>query len=202
MTPSALVCVAAALLVATVAGDVATLIYGHYRGAPGKKGETWLAGAQTLAGGALLASAVLLLVVACIVPGRASALCKLWLTVHATYADDWGAAAKDMLYALQVQPVVDAMGLSSVEHAAYWWWLVQGCFMNGLVLLAAGHGAEEELEDEEVVGDEEDDDMATELIGDAQPPPLALEAPNCQLAIEPTDPSPPRAATLIIEEIQ
>lgn len=207
---SAVVLVVGVLLVAAVAGDVATLAYGHCcRAAPVKAkqpssllslvkesggGGGWPAGAQLVVGGGLLLSALVLLAVALQLPAQAPSLCQMWLTVHVTWGDDWARLAVGVLHDLQVKPVVDALGLTlvaaAVKDADYWWWFVQGLFMQGLVRLAASCGAQEEVEEEE-----DDEGMDVEA-GDARP--LALEAAPRQPAL---GPAPLGTPAIDIEEI-
>lgn len=209
MASSAVVCMASLVLVAVVAGDVATLVYGRCcRDAPEQAKDTtgaplvqaaggarpaaglWPAGTQLVVGGALLLSALLLLVAALLLPARAPSLCQMWLTVHVTWGDDWARLAVAELHDLQVRPVLDALGLTAVaaavQDADYWWWFAQGLLIHSLVRLAVTCGAQEDYEDED---EGEDDDVMGVEAGDARRP--ALEASRGRHALGPASPGAP-----------
>ena len=124
----------AVLLVVVVGGDVATLSYGYRYSA---LVEDDLFTAQLLCGGMVLISVLLLPIIACIFPVDASKLSQLWFAVHVTWSDDWARHAVVLLYNFQVQPVIDALELTSVvanvKDADYWWWFGQGFLLTTLV---------------------------------------------------------------------
>lgn len=140
----------AVLLVMVVVGDVATLLYGYRYSEPA--GEGWF-GAQLLCGGVVLFSVLVLPILAYFLPIGTSKLSQLWFAMHVTMSDDWARHAMVLLYNLQVQPVVDAFGLTSIaadlKDANYWWWFAQGFLLTALVRCLVSFDAEDDSVEEE-----------------------------------------------------
>lgn len=128
-------------LVLVLAGHLATLAYAYTHN--DNSGQD---GTQLVLGGAVLCSAIILTLLACLLPHKSVFLCRAWLAVHLTFSDDLAHSAVRVLYGLQVWPVVYVLGLApafeAVDNLDYWWWSLQGLLLVAMVGRLSRPGAE------------------------------------------------------------
>ena len=157
---TALRCVCVAVVLVVLAGDVATLAYGYHHGVSGgNQDDGWL-GLEVVQCGVVLCSVLLPLALGCLLPEKSSVLCRLWLAVHVTWSDDLARHAVLLLRRLQVNPVLDALGLSAaLDNLDYWWWCLQG-----LLLVALIEGLASSYSPREGEFEGEADDEVTEVV--------------------------------------
>lgn len=139
------------VVVLVVVGDLAALLYGYLNGP--RAGDGWFA-AELVWEGVMLFCVLILPILAhwhqSISLGKLS---QLWFSVHVTWGDNWASHAVVLLYNLQVQPVVDAFGLTSIaaelKDVEYWWWFAQGLLLVAWVRSFGSFDAEEDSAEEE-----------------------------------------------------
>lgn len=115
-------CVCGLVLLLVLAGHVATLAYAyhhhHHR--------------QLMLGVVVLCSVLVLPLLALLLPDRRVFLRRAWLALHVTYSDDLARRALNVLFDLQVMPLLHAMGLAPPDTLDYWWWVLQGLLLATL----------------------------------------------------------------------